>query len=173
MFLSQKKYTSEILERAGMRNCHSCKTPIDKESKLGADGTLVSDLTLYKSLARDLQYLTFARPGLSYAVQHVCLFMHDPREPHLTAFKRILRYVCGTLDYGIQLYSSSNSSLVAYSDVDWTGCPTTRRSTSGYCVFLSNNLLFWSSKRQYTPSRSSAEAEYHGVANTVSKTPWL
>ncbi|GKE38194.1 ribonuclease H-like domain-containing protein, partial [Tanacetum coccineum] len=87
--------------------------------------------------------------------------------------KRILRYVHGTLDYGLQLFSSSTTELVAYSDADWAGCPTTRRSTFGYCVFLGNNLLSWSSKRQPTLSRSNAEAEYHGVANAVAETCWL
>ncbi|GKE71220.1 ribonuclease H-like domain-containing protein [Tanacetum coccineum] len=96
--------------------------------------------------------------------------MHDPREPHFSALKRILRYVRGTLDYGLQLFSSSTTDLVAYSDADWAGFPTTRRSTSGYCVFLSNNLLSWSFKRQPTLSRSSAEAECHGVANAVAET---
>lgn len=98
--------------------------------------------------------------------------MHDPREPHLSALKRILRYVRGTLHYGLQ-FDSSTSSLVAYSDADWAGCPTTRRSTSGYCVFLGNNLLSWSSKRQLTISRSSAEAEYRWVANPIAETCWL
>ncbi|GKD56091.1 ribonuclease H-like domain-containing protein [Tanacetum coccineum] len=126
-----------------------------------------------RSLAGALQYLTFTRPDISYAVQQVCLFMHDPREPHLSALKRILRYVRDTLSYGLQLYSSTTSSLVAYSDADWAGCPTTRRSTSGYCVFLGNNLLSWSSKRHFTRSRSSAEAEYRGVANAVAETCWL
>ncbi|GKB15558.1 ribonuclease H-like domain-containing protein [Tanacetum coccineum] len=93
--------------------------------------------TLYRSLAGSLQYLTFTRPDLSYAVQLLCLYMHDPREPHLNAMKR---------------------------------CPATRRSTSGYCVFLGDNLLTWSSKRQDTLSRSSAEAEYRGVANVVAET---
>ncbi|GKD05800.1 ribonuclease H-like domain-containing protein [Tanacetum coccineum] len=105
------------------------------------NGALISDSTLYRSLAGALQYLTFTRPDISYAVQ--------------------------------QLYSSTTSSLVAYSDADWAGCPTTRRSTSGYCVFLGNNLLSWSSKRQFTLSRSSAEAEYRGVANAVAETCWL
>ncbi|GJU44906.1 ribonuclease H-like domain-containing protein [Tanacetum coccineum] len=72
-----------------------------------------------------------------------------------------------------QLFSSFTTSLVAYSDADWAGCPTTRRSTSCYCVFLGNNILSWSSKRQLTLCRSSAEAEYHGVANVVAKTCWL
>ncbi|GJW46851.1 ribonuclease H-like domain-containing protein [Tanacetum coccineum] len=120
-----------------------------------------------------LQYLTFTRPDISYAVQQVCLYMHDPQEPHFSALKRILRYVQGTLDYDLQSFSLSTTYLVAYSDADWAGCPTTRRSTSGYYVFLSNNLLSWSSKRQPTLSRSSTEAEYRGVANAVAETCWL
>ncbi|GKB76330.1 ribonuclease H-like domain-containing protein, partial [Tanacetum coccineum] len=149
------------------------RTPIDTESKLGSDGDPVSNPTLYRSLAGSLQCLTFTRLDISYAVQQMCLYMHDPREPHFSALKRILRYVRGTLDYGLQLFSSSTTDLVAYSDADWAGCPTTRRSTSGYCVFLGNNLLSWSSKRQPTLSRSSAEAEYYGVANVVAETCWL
>ena len=173
LFLSQKQYALEVLERAHMVNCNPSRTPVDTESKLGDTGDVVSDPTLYRSLAGSLQYLTFTRPDISYAVQQVCLHMHDPRAPHLSALKRILHYVCGTLDYGLQLFSSSTTDLVAYSDADWAGCPTTRRSTSGYCVFLGKNLLSWSSKRQPTLSRSSAEAEYRGVANAVAETCWL
>ncbi|GKA61512.1 ribonuclease H-like domain-containing protein [Tanacetum coccineum] len=79
---------------------------VDTKSKLRADGPLVSDPTLYRSIAGALQYLTFTWPNLSCAVQQICLFMHDPREPHQTALKRILRYVRGTLDfdYGLQLF---------------------------------------------------------------------
>ncbi|GKF07875.1 ribonuclease H-like domain-containing protein [Tanacetum coccineum] len=133
MFLSQRKYTTEILDQAHMVGCNSSRTPVDTESKLGDDGDPVSDPTLYRSL----------------------------------------QYVRYTLDHGLQLFSSSTSSLVAYSDADWVGCPTTRRSTSGYCVFLGNNLLSWSSKHQPTISRPSAEAEYRGVANVVVETCWL
>ncbi|GJX28819.1 ribonuclease H-like domain-containing protein [Tanacetum coccineum] len=106
-------------------------------------------------------------------IQQVCLHMHDPREPHFLALKRILRYVQVSLDHGLQLFSSSTIDLVAYSDVDWAGCPTTRRSTSGYCVFLGNNLLSWSSKLQPTLSHSSAKVEYRGVANAVVESCWL
>ncbi|GKB51934.1 ribonuclease H-like domain-containing protein [Tanacetum coccineum] len=173
MFLSQRKYASKILERAGMVNCNPSRTPVDTESKLRDAGDLVSSPTLYRSLAGSLQYLTFTRLDILYTVQQVCLYMHDPREPHFSALKRILRYVRGTLNYDLQLFSSSTTDLVAYSDTDWAGCPTTRRSTSGYCVFLGNNLLSWSSKRQPTLSRSSAEAEYRGVANAVAETCWL
>ncbi|GJQ90458.1 ribonuclease H-like domain-containing protein [Tanacetum coccineum] len=122
MFLSQQKYATEVLERAGMLTCNPCRTPIDTDSKLVAAG--------------------------------------DP-------------YVRGTFTSGLQLYSSTTSFLVAYSDADWAGCPTTWRSTFGNYVFLGNNLLSWSSKRQFTLSRSSAEAEYRGVANAVAETCWL
>ncbi|GJW67183.1 ribonuclease H-like domain-containing protein, partial [Tanacetum coccineum] len=91
LFLSQKKYAIEILEKAHMVSCNPSRTPVDTESKLGVDGDPVSDPTLYRSLAGSLQYLTFTRPDISYAVQQVCLHMHDPREPHLSALKRILR----------------------------------------------------------------------------------
>ncbi|GJT30561.1 ribonuclease H-like domain-containing protein [Tanacetum coccineum] len=137
MFSPQRKYATEILERAHMVSCNSSRTPVDTESKLGVDGDLVSDPTLYRSLAGALQYLTFTHPDISYAMQ--------------------------------QLFSSSTTSLVAYSDVDCAGFHTTRWSTSGYCVFLGNNLLSWSSKRQPSLSRSSAEAEYRGVANVVAE----
>ncbi|GJR35781.1 ribonuclease H-like domain-containing protein [Tanacetum coccineum] len=146
---------------------------VDTDSKLSADGDPVSNPTLYCSLAGALQYLTFTRPDISYAVQQVCLYMHDPREPHFSALPRILRYIRGTMPYGLQLFSSTTSSLVAYSNADWAGCPTTRRSTSCYCVFLGNNLLSWSLKRQVTLSLSSAEAEYRGVANAVAETCYV
>ncbi|XP_071712323.1 uncharacterized mitochondrial protein AtMg00810-like [Rutidosis leptorrhynchoides] len=154
-------------------NCNPCQTPIDIGTKLTTSGPPVKDPTMYRSLAGALQYLTFTRPDIPYAIQQICLFMHDPREPHLAALRRILRYVQGTLDLGLHLFSSTTTSLVAYSDADWAGCPSTRRSTSGYCVFLGDNLLSWSSKRQHTPSRSSAEAEYRGVANAVFETCWI
>ena len=99
----------------------------------------------------------------------------------MAALKRIIRYVKGTLIHlGLHLYPSSVSTLVSYSDADWGGCPDTRRSTSGYCIFLGDNLLSWSSKRHASLSRSSAESEYRGVANVVyesiallPKRPWF
>nr|GEW27229.1 hypothetical protein [Tanacetum cinerariifolium] len=117
MFLSQSKFVEEILERAHMQNCNPCKTLVDTESKLSSD----SGSTLYRSLASALQYLTFTRSNLSYVVQQVCLYMHDPRDPHFTALKCIKH-------------------------ADWAGCPVTRRSTSEYCVLLDDNLLSWSAK---------------------------
>jgi hypothetical protein len=99
--------------------------------------------------------------------------MHNPREPHLTAMKRVLRYLRGTIDFGFLLRRSSATELRVYSDADWTGCPDTRRSTSGYAFFLGDSLVSLSSKRQPVVSCSSAEAEYCAVANGVAKATWL
>nr|GEY81217.1 ribonuclease H-like domain-containing protein [Tanacetum cinerariifolium] len=158
LFLSLKKYACELLERANMVNYNPLRTPVDTDSKLGPEGVTVQDPTLYRSLAGGLQYLTFTRPDLSYVVQQICLYMHDPREPHFVALKRILRYVRGIVEFGLQLYASATTSLVGYTDADWTGC---------------DNLLSWSSMRQHTISRSSAEEKHRGVANVVAETTWL
>lgn len=175
-FLHQRKYAHELLERAGMLNCNPAPTPVDTKAKLSAsDGSLASDAPFYRSIVGALQYLTLTRPELQYAVQQVCLHMHAPRDAHWAAVKRILRYICGTMGYGLSLYASPSTptDIVAYSDADWAGCPDTRRSTSGYCVYLGSSLVSWSSKRQPTVSRSSAEAEYRAVANAVAECTWL
>jgi hypothetical protein len=99
--------------------------------------------------------------------------MHDPREQHLALVKRTLRYLHGTTELGLHIHRSASLDLVAYSDADWAGCPDTRRSTSGYVVYLGDALISWSSKRQPTVSRSSAEAEYRAVANIVAESCWL
>nr|GEW24600.1 ribonuclease H-like domain-containing protein [Tanacetum cinerariifolium] len=91
LFLSQKKYACELLECSNMVNCNPSRTPVDTDSKLGPEGVAVQDPTLYRSLAEGLQYLTFTRSDLSYVVQQICLYMHDPQEPHFAALKRILR----------------------------------------------------------------------------------
>jgi hypothetical protein len=120
-----------------------------------------------------LQYLNFTRPDITYDVQQVCLHMHDPRESHLTAMKRILCYLRGTPDYGLLLRRSRSTDLTVYTDADWAGYPDTRRSTSSYAVFLGDNLMSWSAKWQTVISRSSAEAEYRAVANGVAEATWL
>ncbi|XP_060202579.1 uncharacterized mitochondrial protein AtMg00810-like [Lycium barbarum] len=147
LFLSQKKYAEEIIEQASMLSCRPSATAVDTKPKLSATSTSpFKDSSLYRSLAGALQYLTFMRPDISYA---------------------------GTLDHGFHLYPSKPTTLISYTDEDWGGCPDTRRSTSGYCVFLGDNLISWSAKRQVTMSRSSAEAEYRGVANVVFESCWL
>ncbi|XP_021717923.1 uncharacterized protein LOC110685704 [Chenopodium quinoa] len=160
--------------RTAEKPCFCKAFNVDTQSKLSAESRpKFHDPTLYRSLAGALQYLTFTRPDIAYAVQEVCLFMHDPREAHYDALKRILRYIQGTIGHGLHLYPSPPMNLITYTDADWGGCPDTRRSTSGYCCFLGDNLISWSSKRQPTLSKSSAEAEYRGIANVFAEAYWL
>ena len=140
-----------------MSSWKSSPTPVDTKAKLSASyGNSYHGPTEYRSLAGALQYLTFTRPDISYDVQQVCLFMHDPKTQHMSALKRIIRYIHDTLDFDLHLYPSSVNKVVSYTDADWAGCPDTRRSTSGYCVYLGDNLISWFAKRQPTLSRSSA-----------------
>jgi hypothetical protein len=158
MSLHQRQYTVDLLEHAGMAECKPYATPVDMQGKVSAAAPQVADPTGYQSIAGALQYLIFTRPNIAYAVQQVCLHMHDPREPHLTAMKRILRYLRGTLDFGLLLRRSSTTELRVYTNVDWAGCPDMRRSTSSYVMFV---------------SRSNAEAEYRAVVNDVAEAAWL
>ncbi|XP_014757722.1 uncharacterized protein LOC106866650 [Brachypodium distachyon] len=150
-FLSQQRYAEDVLERAGMTKCKPASTPIDTHSKLSSqDGAPLDDCSSYRSL-------------------QACLHMHEPRDARLALVKRILRYIRGTTHLGLHLAASSTTDVMAYSHADWAGCPDTRRSTSGYRVYIGDSVISWSSKRQPTVSRSSAEAEYRAIANAVAE----
>lgn len=99
--------------------------------------------------------------------------MQHPRSTHFEAAFRILRYLKGSIDCGILLSSKRSLSLKGFTDSDWAGCPTTRRSTTGYFTMLGNSPISWKSKKQPTVSRSSAEAEYRAMANLASELQWL
>ena len=173
LFLHQRQYAIDILERAGMSDCKPCSTPVDTQAKLSEDEVIGRRCDVLSKPQRRLSVLTFSRPNIAYTVQQVCLHMHTPREPHLTALKRILRYLRGSIDYGLLLRPSPMSELVVYTDADWASCPKTCRSTSSYAVFLGTNLISWAAKRQPVVSRSSAKAEYRAMANGVVEASWL
>ncbi|XP_022014422.1 uncharacterized mitochondrial protein AtMg00810-like [Helianthus annuus] len=112
MFLSQQSYALDIVNRAGMATCNPVATPVDTKPKLGTTSSVPFDNpTLYRSLAGALQYLTFTRPDISYAVQQICIHMHNPSSAHWNALKRIIRYIRGTSTYGLTLSPCSDISL--------------------------------------------------------------
>ncbi|XP_068655307.1 secreted RxLR effector protein 161-like [Aristolochia californica] len=134
---------------------------------------LFLDPTLYRSLVGALQYLTITRPDIAHIVNSVSQFLHSPIANHFLAVKCILRYVKGTLHYGLSFHpSASPGSLVAYSNADWAGCPDTRYSTSGYSIYLGDNVVSWSAKKQPTVSRSNCEFEYRALALTTAELLW-
>jgi hypothetical protein len=157
-----------------MVDCKPVLTPVDMQAKvLDEFGPPIVDPTHFRSLARALQYLTLTHPDITYVIQQICLHMHDPWQPHLTAMKHTLRYLRDTLDYGLLLLHSASSELMVHTDADWVGCLDTHRSTLGYAMFLDANLVSWSSKCQNIVSHSSAEAEYQTMVNVVEVACWL
>lgn len=185
VILSQKKYILELLQRANLSKAKPVSSPIATTANLHlGDSRLFDDPVKYRQLVGALQYVTLSRPDITYAVNKVCQFMHSPTTNHWSAVKRILRYLRGTFDYGllikhdsgsvIHAYTDSqDSSLSAFSDADWAGCPDDRRSTGGYAIYLGNNLISWSARKQRTVSRSSTESEYKALADTVAELTWI
>ena len=172
--LSQVKYASDLISRAGLIDNKAVDTPLELNVKLrSTDGELVSNPTLYRQLVGGLIYLTITRPDISYAVHVVSQFMTSPRTVHFAAVLRILRYVRGTMHQGLLMSSSSKLELNAYSDSNWVGDVTDRRSITGFCIFLGDSLISWKSEKQTVVARSSAEAEYRALADTTSKIIWL
>uniref|UniRef100_A0A2N9H472 Integrase catalytic domain-containing protein n=1 Tax=Fagus sylvatica TaxID=28930 RepID=A0A2N9H472_FAGSY len=173
-YLTQAKYTSDLISRAGITDSKIVDTPIEYNNRLNThDGEPLPDATLYRQLVGSLVYLTVTRSDISYVVHIVSQFMAAPRSLHYAAVLRILRYLKGTLFHGLHFSSQSSLTLQAYSDADWAGDPTDRRSTTGYCFLLGNSLISWRSKKQSVVTRSSTEAEYRALADTTAELLWL
>ncbi|XP_020523175.1 uncharacterized protein LOC110007311 [Amborella trichopoda] len=137
------------------------------------NGDKLPDPTLYRQLVESLLYLTMTRPDISHAVQVVSQFVADPRRIHLSAVLRIMRYLWFTYYIGLLFSSNSSRQLRAYADADWARCPDTRRSTTGWCIFLGDSLISWKCKKQQTAFKSSTETKYRGISSACSEITWL
>ncbi|KAI3680197.1 hypothetical protein L2E82_50582 [Cichorium intybus] len=173
LFLTQSKYANDILTRAGLLDSKPVSTPLATHETFTTDGTLFHDATLYRSLVGALQYLTITRPDISYSVNQASQHLHAPTDAHFQSVKRILRYVKGTITFGLTFRQPQTQTILGYSDADWARCLETRRSTYGYSIFLGGNLVSWSAKKQPTVSRSSCESEYRAMANTAAEIVWV
>ncbi|XP_028127590.1 uncharacterized protein LOC114324065 [Camellia sinensis] len=167
-FLSQHKYATEILAKAGMTDCKSYSSPMALKQNDPSTDIPFSNHSLYRSIVSALQYLTITHPDISFAVNYACQFMHLPLVSHFAHVKRLLRYLKGTLNLGLY-FSPGPLILQANSDSDWAGNSYDRRSTTDYCVFLGSNLISWSAKKQPTVACSSTEAEYRALAQTAAE----
>lgn len=137
------KSTESIIEKP--MECNPFSTPTILIHKLEAYDPPNMDTTLYNTLVGALQYLTFMKCDIAFIVQHICLFMHDPHKQRLHTLKHILQYLHETPEHGLQIHISSPTSLILYFDTDWGGWPTNRHSTPSYCLFLGDNIIYWSS----------------------------
>ncbi|KAM1422622.1 hypothetical protein ACFX2I_004733 [Malus domestica] len=174
LFISQSKYAADLLKKAGMESCKPTSTPFKPHTQiLASEGTLLPDPSQYRSIVGALQYLTFTRPDLAYSVNMVCQFMTAPTDAHFHLVKRILRYIQGTISYGLCYTKSDNFHINAYSDSDWAADITTRRSLSGFVVYIGSNPVSWQSKKQSIVSRSSTEAEYKALAHCTADVSWI
>lgn len=148
-------------------------TPMERGLKLFDKSDLLKDQGRYRRLVGRLIYLTVLRPDITYVVHVLSRFMHQPREAHMEAALRVVHYLKNALGQGLFFFSSNDFRLRPYYDSDWAGYPLTRRSTTGYCVFLGPSLISWRSKRQKTVSLSSVEAEYRAMTRACCELTWL
>ncbi|GKV36220.1 hypothetical protein SLEP1_g44372 [Rubroshorea leprosula] len=174
LYLSQRKYTIELLNDAGLLGSRTADTPMEQNLKLlPSDGSPLIDGSMYRRLIGRLIYLTITRPDISFIVNTLSQFLQSPQKCHLDVAHRLLRYLKKTPGQGILLSSKGSLQLTAFCDSDWASCLTTQRSTTGYCIFLSNSPISRKSKKPNTVSLSSAEAEYRAMATTTKEIIWL
>lgn len=157
-----------------MSDAKPVNTPMEASVRLTLDdGTVLDTPTEYRTLVGSLQYLSLTRPDIAFTVNKLSQYMHRPTSSHWKALKRVLRYLKGTINYGINIYRTSPLTLHAYSDADWAGDRDDFISTGAYIVYLGRNAIFWSSKKQSSVARSSTEAEFRSVAQTAAEITWI
>lgn len=173
--LSQTSYAVKVLENAGLSTCNPSETPMEPRLKLLKDSDSPQvDATKYRSLIGSLRYLMNTRPDLAFSVGYLSRFMQDPRQEHLVAMKRVLRYIAGTVNHGL-VYNKMGEelSLTGYSDSDHGGDANDGKSTTGVIFFLNECPVTWQSQKQRVVALSSCEAEYIAGAVGACQGVWL
>ena len=178
LFLSQRKYTLDLLKDAGKLDGKTAKTPLEDGYKVPREGEIedsppFKDAKLYRKLVGKLIYLTITRPDICFAVNQVSQHMQVPKEHHWGMVNRILMYLNGSADQGVWMGCNGSTEVVGYCDADWAGDRADRRSTTGYCTFIGGNLVTWKSKKQKVVSCSSAEAEYRAMLKLTNELVWI
>jgi hypothetical protein len=174
IFLCQRKYASEILARFRMGSCNAVNNPMVPGTKLSSQEKREEiDSSEYKQLIGSLIYITITRPDIMYAVSFLSRFMVAPKEGHLLAAKRILRYLKGTKNFGIFYKRSSDNTLKGYTDSDFAGDLDGGKSTSGYVFMMGDGAVAWSSKKQPIVTLSTTEAEYVAATACACQSIWM
>jgi hypothetical protein len=160
-FISQTKYIQDILNKFGIKDAKPIKTPMGTNGHLDLNTVGKSvDQKVYRSMIGSLLYLCASRPDIMLSVCMCARFQADPKEVHLMAVKRIMRYLVYTPKFVLWYPKGSTLDLIEYSDANWAGCKIDRKSTSGTCQFLGRSLVSWASKKQNSVALYTAKAEY-------------
>lgn len=174
IFICQKKYAADLLKRFSMTNYKVAATPVSINEKFQhEDGTERADPRLFGSLVGGLNYLTHTRPNISFSISVVSRFLHSPIKQQFGAARRILKYVAGTINFGIWHSSVPNFKLVGFTDSDWVGCLDDRKSTFGNVFSFGSGAMTWSSKKQEIVALSLSEAEYTAATSVARQALWL
>ena len=174
VFLGQGKYTVEILKRFGMMDCKAIATLMQSNLKLLCDASSESvDATIYRQMIRSLMYLTNMRQDICFVVNTLIQFLTDPRQVHLVATKHILRYLKGTIDYGLKYDANQNIKLHIYVDSDWEGSATDRKITSGCFLSFGSGMISWFSRKQSCVALSTVKEEYVIAFSASCEAMWL
>ena len=176
MTICQASYLQDVLVRFGMEDCKPVSTPMEagKVFTSLSDDEETIDIKKYQAAIGSLNYAAVAtRPDISTAVGKLSQFMRNPGSDHWSGVKRILRYIKGTMNYGLTFTASDDFTLHGYSDSDWAGCTESRKSTSGYAFFIGSCIVSWASKKQSIVALSSTEAEYVALCSAAQETVWL
>lgn len=157
-----------------MEECNSVVVPSDPNQVLGKFEEAERSKYPYRQLVGSLMYLAVAtRPDICYAIGMVSRYLEDPKMVHECAVKRILKYIKGTIDFGILYSNNGDHRLCGFSDADFGGDVETRKSTSGYAFLLNNGIISWCSSRQKCVSLSTTESEYVSASDAVKELVWL
>jgi len=174
VYVHQTKYTKKLLKKFKHEDCKVMNTPMHPTCIVSKEDTGSKvDQKLYRGMIGSLLYLTTSRPYILFSVFLCARFQSDPRESHLIDVKRIFRYLKGTINLGLLYRKSLYYKLVGLCDVDYAGDRIERKSTSGNCQFLGENLISWASKRQAIIVMSTAKAEYITAASCCTQLLWV
>ncbi|KAL0461229.1 UNVERIFIED_CONTAM: Retrovirus-related Pol polyprotein from transposon RE2 [Sesamum latifolium] len=172
--ITQSKYIKDISTYLGLHEAKSTNTPLPAGIKFTAySDHILPHPTVYRRLVGRLLYLSFTRPDISHATQQLSQFLQTPCKQHWDAAVHLAKYLKGTAQKGLFFPSNTKLNLQAYCDVDWASCPDSRRSLTGYCIFLGPALISWKIKKQNTVSRSTTEAEYRTMGSTACELSWI
>ncbi|KAK6145378.1 hypothetical protein DH2020_022198 [Rehmannia glutinosa] len=173
-FISQTKYTRDLMKKFGIEEKSSVKIPMNTSVKMDMDANgKPVDQTRYRALIGSLLYLTASRPCITFAVGVCARFQSALKESHMTAAKRVLRYLKGCQEAGLWYPKEGGFKLIGYSNSDYAGCGVDRKSTSGTCQILGNILVSWFSKKQNSISTSTAEAKYIAAGSCCAQVLWM